>query len=60
MLINQSMIIRTLKTKIISGFFNNPLPLRWGRVRVGVDKSDLVHDKSPLPIIPSRRGEEEF
>jgi hypothetical protein len=29
------------------------LPLRWGRVRVGVDKIDWL----PLPFIPSHGGE---
>jgi|GEM_PF-7049745 len=36
-------------------FFKNPLPLRRGRVRVGVDKIETV--QSPLPFIPSRRRE---
>jgi hypothetical protein len=30
-----------------------PLPLRWGRVRVGVDETDWF----PLPFIPSHGGE---
>ena len=32
----------------------------WGRARVGEDKSDLVHNESPLPFIPSRTGEGRF
>jgi hypothetical protein len=37
---------------------NNPLPLRWGRVRVGVDKeiqSRFGHP--PLDPLPPRGGE---
>ncbi|OGP78632.1 MAG: hypothetical protein A2V86_12270 [Deltaproteobacteria bacterium RBG_16_49_23] len=34
-------------------FPNDPLPLRRGRVRVGVDKIETIW--SPLPFIPSRR-----
>jgi hypothetical protein len=45
-------------SKYIWNFPNNPLPLRWGRVRVGVDKTEIVW--SPLPFIPSHRGEGRF
>jgi len=34
----------------------NFLPLRWGRMKVGVDKTNLV----PLPFIPSRQGRGDF
>jgi len=33
----------------------NLLPLRRGRIEVGVDKIETI--QSPLPFIPSRRGE---
>ena len=33
---------------------NYPLPLRWGRVRVGVDKMAVFHP--PLNPLPSREG----
>jgi len=37
---------------------NNPLPLRWGRARVGVDKMKTLW--CPLPFIPSHQGEGRF
>jgi hypothetical protein len=44
LLISPSLYGRYSLTKHISSFPINPLPLRWGRVRVGADKSDSVHN----------------
>ena len=49
---------RQILTKNIWNFSNNILPLRWGRIEVGVDKIETIW--SPLPFIPSHRREGRF